>query len=162
MKEWFEQLELRERLLVMAAGALVLIFIITTFGIRPIINKTSRGQELVEDKQALLVELSQVAQRLGPQSGPNQSTDAGSTQSLVVLVDQTTRTRGLAPYLKRNQPDGTSRIRLRFENAPFDTLVEWLDQLESQYGLTATSANIDVAAGLGRVSCNLTISKSGV
>jgi len=162
MKEWFEQLAPRERLLVMVAGVLVGITIIVTLGIRPIINQTSRGHELVDDKQALLAELSQVAQRLGPQGAGTQSAGLGSTQSLVVLVDQTTRTNGLAPYLKRNQPDGASSIRLRFENAPFDNLVEWLGQLQSQYGLSATSANIDVAAEPGRVSCNLTISRSGV
>ena len=81
--------------------------------------------------------------------------------SLVVVVDQTTRSAGLAMYLKRNQPDGASSIRLRFENAPFDTLVEWLAELQSKYNVSAISANIDMASDPGRVNCNFTLGRTG-
>jgi type II secretory pathway component PulM len=50
---------------------------------------------------------------------------------------------------------------LRFENAPFDSLVTWLAGLQMQHGMTVTSANIDVAAEAGRVNCNLTLDRPG-
>jgi general secretion pathway protein M len=134
---------------------------VVMLGIRPVLTKVSRGRELISEKQALLTELSQVAQRIGPQSGGGQVAPLAGGQSLVVVVDKTTRERGLALNLKRNQPDGDSSIRLRFENASFDTLMGWLSQLQNQYGLTTTSANIDVAAGSGRVNCNLTLERIG-
>ena len=161
MREWFEGLEQRERLLVAIAGALFIIAVIVLFIIRPISSQTSRGLELVDDKTALLEELEQVAQRIGPQKSRVSPGNITSTDSLVVIVDQTTRNSGLAAYLKRNQPDGASSIRLRFENAPFDNIVEWLADLERNHNLSATTATIDRASGTGRVNCNLTLARTG-
>jgi general secretion pathway protein M len=161
MKEWFEQLEPRERLLVMIAGGLVVFTLIVMLGIRPILNQSKRGHELVADKRELLAELSDVAARLGPQRGTPQANASGTSQSLVLVIDQSTRSSGLAQHLKRNQPDGASSIRLRFEDAPFDTLIQWLQGLQNQHGISVTSANIDTAAVTGRVNCNLTLSRAG-
>jgi general secretion pathway protein M len=161
MKEWFEQLEQRERLLVAAAGVLVIIALVVLLIIQPISSQTSRGLERVTDKRALLTELEQVAQRIGPQAGGVSSVIGANTDSLVVVVDQTTRSAGLAAYLKRNQPDGANSIRLRFENAPFDTIVEWLAELDVNFSMSATSANIDMAADPGRVNCNFTLARAG-
>ncbi len=162
MKEWFQQLAPREQLLVSIAGALAVVTLIVTIGVRPMMSKASRGQELIAEKQALLMEITQVAQRLGPQRGDAPTAADPGGQSLVVLIDRTTRQRGLQSYLKRNQPNGDTSIRLRFENAPFDILMEWLEQLQNQYGMATTSANIDVAAQPGRVNCNLTLDRIGV
>ena len=161
MKQWFEQLAPRERLLVSIAGALLLLTLIVTLGVRPIMSQSKRGHELVIDKRALLTELQQVAARLGPQTGGAQAAPSGSSQSLVLVVDRTTRSAGLAQYLKRNQPDGDTSIQLRFENAPFDTLVTWLGDLQSQHSMSVTTANIDVSQQSGRVNVNLTLTRAG-
>lgn len=161
MREWFEQLAPRERLLVMVAGALVVVALIVSLGIRPIMNQSKRGYELVEDKRELLAELRDVAARLGPQRGGVPTPAATGNQSMVLVIDQTTRNSGLAAHLKRNQPDGTTSIRLRFENAPFDALIGWLSGLQTQHGMSVTSANIDTAAQPGRVNCNLTLDRIG-
>jgi general secretion pathway protein M len=161
MKEWFEQLDPRERKLVMIAGGLVVFTLIVMLGVRPIVNQSKRSHELVADKRELLAELSDVAARLGPQQGGAQTGVANGSQSLVLVIDQSTRSSGLAQHLKRNQPDGTSSIRLRFENAPFDTLITWLQGLQNQHGIAVTSANIDTASAAGRVNCNLTLGRAG-
>ena len=36
----------------------------------------------------------------------------------IVLVDRSTRERGLSSYLKRNQPEGNGGVRLRLETPP--------------------------------------------
>jgi len=160
MKEWFEQLDARERILVMIAGGLAVVALIVMAGIRPIVTQSARGHERVEDKRELLAELREVATRLGPQRGGAAQPDVpSSSQSMVLVIDQTTRGSGLAQNLKRNQPDGTSSIRLRFENAPFDALITWLNDLQDRHGMSVTSANIDVAAEPGRVNCNLTLAR---
>lgn len=160
MKAWFDQLDARERLLVSIAALLALFALIVMLGIRPIVTQTARGQARVSQKQQLLSEVERLAERLGPQTGGTEIAAAnGGGQSLVVVVDRTTRANGLAPYLKRNQPDGANAIRLRLENAPFDVVIEWLGLLSAQYGLTATSVNIDTAGAAGRINCNLTLSR---
>jgi general secretion pathway protein M len=160
LRAWFEQLAPRERLLVSVAGGVIVLAVIIMAGVRPVMSQSKRGHELVEDKRELLAELREVAARLGPQRGAAAAA-SGSTQSLVLVIDQTTRSSGLAQHLKRNQPDGADSIRLRFENAPFDTVVTWLNALQNQHGISVTSANIDASPQPGRVNCNLTVARQG-
>lgn len=159
MNDWFAQLETRQRVLVISAAALLVFALIFILGVRPMLNSTERSQRLVADKEALLAELSQAAERLGPQTGSAPTSGTSNQRSLVVLIDQTTRNHGLSGNLKRNQPDGSDSIRLRLENAPFDALVQWLGELQNRHGLSAASANIDVAQAPGRVNCNLVLSR---
>ncbi len=159
MKDWFMQLEPRERLLISCAAGMLVFALVIMLGIRPLVAGAERGEQLVADKQVLLSDLNQAAERLGPQTSGATPSNSGNRQSLVVLVDQTTRNHGLSGNLKRNQPDGANSIRLRLENAPFDALVQWLSELQNRHGLGAASANIDTAQAPGRVNCNLVLSR---
>lgn len=159
LRNWFEQLSSRERLMVSAAGLLIVFAVIYLAGFRPLLTSAARNAEIVAEQQALLDELSQLAARRGPQRGAA-TAGAGGDQSLVLVVDRTTRNKGLASYLKRNQPDGADTIRLRFEDAPFDNLLSWLVEMQSSYGVGAISANIDSSRSPGRVNCNLVLSRA--
>jgi general secretion pathway protein M len=79
----------------------------------------------------------------------------------VVVVDRSTRERGLGTYLKRNQPEGANGIRLRLENAPFDDLTGWLADLQTRQGLTAVSVSFDPTGEPGRVNSNLVLERTG-
>ena len=159
MKDWFAQLEPRERILVSSAAVLAVVALIMIAGVRPLVNNAARNQELVADKETLLADLTQAAARIGPQTSRSTGQVPAGRDSLVVVVDQTTRKFGLSANLKRNQPDGADSIRLRLENAPFDDMVQWLAELQNRHGLSAASANIDVAQAKGRVNCNLVLSR---
>lgn len=161
LRDWFNELPPRERVLVSAAGLLLALAIVVLGAVRPLSSKAVRNAEIVADREALLAELDDVAARLGPQQGGSNPAAAAGGQSLVLIVDRTTRSRGLAEFLTRNQPDGENKIRLRFERAPFDTLVEWLVELQVRHGLSAQSANIDKSPERGRVNCNLVLTRGG-
>ena len=126
---------------------------------RPLLTTAAHNGAVVEEHRALLDEITQLAARRGPQRG-GAPAGGGSDQSLVLVVDRTTRSSGLSAYLKRNQPDGTDSIRLRFEDAPFDNLLAWLVEMQSTYGVGAISANIDASRSPGRVNCNLVLSRT--
>jgi general secretion pathway protein M len=158
LRNWLDQLEPRERLLVLLAGALIVFAIIVVGGLRPLLASADRNAQRVDDQQQLLTEIEQVAARLGPQRGRNVA--AADGDSLVLVVDRSTRARNLGAYLKRNQPDGDATIRLRFERAPFDDLVAWLAELQNQYSIGVVSANIDASNETGRVNCNLILSRA--
>ena len=155
MKDWFLQLAPRERILIIAAAALAVFALVMTLGIGPLLSNTATATQQVDDKQQLLVELDQLAARLGPGGGAQGNrTSVSSNQSLVVLIDRTTRAVQLGNYIKRNQPDGNDRIRLRFENAPFDTLIVWLNQMQGQYGLMSLADAVDYTRFMVRFTCD--------
>ena len=157
-RQWFERLAPRERLLVSAAAA-VLVLAAAVLGVfRPLSAATSSAAQQLADRRAVLADIEHVAARFGPRAGTATAHPTGD--SLVVLVDRTTRGRGLAPYLKRNEPDGSDSIRLRFENVPFDELIAWLAELQASQAVTVASANADPGPDGGRVSANLQLSRT--
>ncbi len=161
IQTWMSSLAPRERLLVSIAAVLTVIAVVVLGIVQPLTRKADRSQEIVTEQEALLDELEQVATRLGPQRGATANPGTTSSQSLVLIVDRTTRSHELAKFLARSQPEGNEKIRLRFEGAPFDRLVEWLIEAQERYGLAVESANIDQAAEVGRVNCNLVLIRSG-
>lgn len=161
LKEWFGKLAPRERLLVSVAAALAVVAVVFSLSFRPLLTAWTAAEARVAEQRSLLAEIEQLARRAGPQratarpgSGP------ASGESLVVLVDRSTRERGIGPYLKRNQPEGDAAIRLRLENVPFDQLLEWMADAQARYGLSATAASFDPSGESGRVNSNLVLSRT--
>lgn len=156
LRAWFEKLAPRERWLVMVAAVLAAFALVFALGIRPLLVARSQAASRLESQRALLAEIENLARTRGPQVASAAPATPGG-QSLVVLADKSTRERGLGAYLKRNQPELQGSLRLRFENAPFDLLLEWLADVQTRYGLTATTASFDPAGERGRVNCNIVL-----
>lgn len=159
-RAWFDGLAPRERVLVAAAAVMVLVAIVVIGVVRPLAGARAAALAQIEDKQAVLADIERVAARFGPQSGAAARQAQPSGESLVVLVDRTSRSRGLAPYLKRNEPDGNASIRLRFENVPFDELAAWLVELQATQGIAVATANADPGDATGRVTANLQLTRA--
>lgn len=162
MLERWQQLAPRERLLVAVCAAFIIFAIFWSLVVQPVYKGSARLAAEVESKQSQLVKYQELAARLGPSGGSSApATSINSTDSIVVIIDKTTRQSTLAAYLKTNQPEGDAEVRLRFEDAPFDLLVTWLGELGQQHGMVAVSANFD-AASPGRVNCSLILSRGGI
>jgi len=157
---WFTGLSPRERIMVSVAAAFLMIAIIWLAILQPLYTNKAKAEKRVSDKMLLLGDLQQAAANLTP--GTAGKPVQGLDQSLVVVIDRTTRLRNLSSYLKRNQPDGNNSVRLRLENAPFNDVVVWLSELQTGYGLTASSASFDLAGPPGRINCNLVLDRSAI
>lgn len=160
LKLRFGRLAPRERLLVSIGAVFVAAALVYALLLEPLSSAHDAAEQRVGKNRALLSDLEQVASRHGPISGGAAPGAQAGDQSLVVLVDRSTREKDMGTYLKRNQPDGTNGVRLRLENVPFDLLVEWLAETEARYGLTATSASFDPSGEPGRVHSNLVLTQA--
>ena len=160
MKDWFELLEVRERLFVLV-GSLFVAGALVYFAIW---SPLDRGQiTLSSNVSALersLAELRPLQASL-INSGGSQTAIAGLNQSLVVIVDTTLHERGLYAALQRSQPTRDNGIRVEFENAAFDDLVLWLGDLGSRYGLQVIAASFSatVSDSQGRVNASVTLER---
>lgn len=160
LREWFDKLAPRERWLVLAAAGFAAFALVYALGLQPLYSARGRAALAVEQQRSLLNDLEQVARRFGPQGGTS-GPAVPSGESLVVLVDRSTRERGLGPYLKRNQPEGANGVRIRLENVPFDELTTWLASVQATQGLAAVSASFDPTGESGRVNSNLVLELAG-
>jgi type II secretory pathway component PulM len=146
--------------MVTICGVVILLALIWIGLVQPLFVNSAALETRVLDKQAQLANLQELAAQVRPADASSGATAPASGESIVVIIDRTTRSRELAQYLKRNQPDGTNGVRLRFEGAPFDTLIAWLGELKNSYGMWITTANFD-ESDTGRVNCSLVIMRGG-
>jgi general secretion pathway protein M len=78
-------------------------------------------------------------------------------KSLLALADATARSGGLESALKRVEPVGTRGVRVSFEGANFDALVNWIESLSKTYGVEASDLSADRADGAGIVNARVTL-----
>ena len=161
MRVWFESLAERERIFVLTA---VVFLVIATFWFG-IWTPLDGGQKSVSARvDVWKISLSELRPLKGQmQAGVSgQPALAGQNQSLVVIVDNTLRQRGLYNALQRSQPtpDGNG-IRVEFENAAFDDMMLWLGDVNRRHGLLVKSGSFSVASGEnpGRVNSTLTLER---
>ena len=161
MREWYDALETRERLFVLTAGVFI-VFAALWFGLWVPLDRGHDDVSLrVESWQRSLAELRPMRGQIQASSQGTPAVNPGN-QSLVVIVDNSLRQRGLTNSLQRSQPtpSGTG-IRVEFENAAFDDLMLWLGDLHRSHGLELESGSFSVASGdvPGRVNSSVTLQR---
>jgi general secretion pathway protein M len=150
MKEWFMQRKPRERLLLGGGAAAAVVIVLWSLVWAPLSNGSVELRDAVDEKARVLIDLRR-AEAL--QAVPTGNRPVGaSAESLVVLVDSTAQSLGLAGTFTRTRPDGADAISVSFQNAAFDALLEWLVTLEQGHGVSVESASINGARDQGRVS----------
>lgn len=158
MQLWFAGLERREQVIVGAGALIVAGALLWVLLLKPLNDGVGRLSERVESKTGVLAQLYGAQDELMVAArGGTGAPQAGL--SLIVIVDRTTKTSGLANYLSRNNPDGDNAIQVRFEDAPFDLVVGWLGDIGRQHGLTVALASFDAARGAGLVNASLTLER---
>lgn len=160
MRDWYDSLQPRERVMVATAGVFI-VFAIYWFAIWLPLDRSEKDlSSRIDNWQSSLVELRAISGRL--QGGGQAAPLAGQNQSLVVIVDNTLRQKSLYSALQRSQPTNTNGIRVEFDNVAFDDLVIWLGELGGQYGLQVQTASFSQSSANnpGRVNASLTLERA--
>lgn len=155
MKDWFGTLQRRERIVLLAGGAVGVLILAWSLAWSPLRNATLDMDVRVAEKHSILAD----ARRLQVPGAPLVPSVAPG-ESLVLVVDQTHRAHGLGGTLSRNQPDGEDGIRVTFQRVPFAQLVSWLGALQQGHGIVVISANLDGTQQPGLVNASLVLRRS--
>jgi general secretion pathway protein M len=156
MRVWWDGLQDRERLVLIAGGFVAALIVLWAAVWNPLFVNTARLSDDISTKERLLAEVTRLEAAGVGSSAPARPAAAGS---LVVVVDQTIRSQGLSDTLKRNQPNGTDGINLTFQSASFDTLIRWLAQLNRDHGISVQSASFSETRQPGLVNSTLVLSR---
>jgi general secretion pathway protein M len=153
MREWFDNLNERDRRIVTWGGAVV--FGLVLLGIIvPLNRNVAIARERVTRKQGDL----QFIQSVAPQLAAAGPAAAGSANAdLVVLIDSSARESGLGKSLSNSQPTGDKGLRVRLDRVGFDAMVAWLARLSQQHGIRVESAEIESAGETGLVNAGLVL-----
>lgn len=161
MKNWFESLDVRERLFVSTGAVVVMVMLLYGLGWAPLEKKYSALRVDVQNWQRALAELRPLRTIAAQGGQPERVRAIASPQSPIIIVDQTLRSRGLDKYRRRSQPTSSNGIRVEFENVAFDDLVLWLGDLSSQYAMHVQSGSLTTGSQMdsGRINATLTLER---
>lgn len=156
MKEWFNNLPKRERILLMVAAALIALFVIVNGVYKPILDKKQR---LISANEATAKDIAwakQTGDEIRQLRGQSTAPSSGR-MSLSQMADQAAARHKLR--IARFQPSGDSEAQIWLEKVEYKKVLAWLDQLESDYGLTIKAAAINSANVSGFVTARIRIKK---
>jgi len=159
MKAWFEALQPRERGFVLSAIAVVALAILYLGVWRPLDRAHTNMQTSVQTWGSALAELRPLQATL--QNSSLTAAQSSGNESLVVIIDNSLRQRGLYSALQRSQPTAQNGIRVEFENAAFDDLILWLGDLATSHGLQLQSGSFssNETENAGRVNATVTLER---
>lgn len=156
MKEWFDSLEQRERRVILGGAAAVLLLSIYFLGWEPFVKGLQDFQESTQRKQVELAWMQNAAQEV-KQLRANSDTPAkiASGQSLLGVIDRTTKQKQLGGSVKRVQPDGSDKARVWLDEAKFDVVIRWLEELQRRHGVSIETITFEKQDEAGLVNARI-------
>lgn len=161
IRAWWEGLQERERQMVAVGAVVVALLLGWSLLWYPLAHARARLAEDVASQRSDVAWMRQAlgeARELHAQGARGRADRQG--KSLLALADVSARGAGLAGALKRVEPTSGNSVRVSFDTANFDTLVDWLDALSRDYGVQVTDLSVDKVEGLGLVNARVTLQDS--
>ena len=158
MKEWFQSLAPRERVMVGGGGAVLALVLVYLVVLEPAANAVSSREQRVAALESQLAWMQEAAAEVRSlrAEGAGQATGS-SDRPAYLAVDEVLRGSGL-PQPDRLEPAGNGGARVEFEDVPFDPLVRIVARLRSEHGLRVERARIE-REEKGIVSARLTLER---
>lgn len=154
LKEYFKNLEARERNLVIIAGLLLALIIPYQFMWKPLSESVINSNIRVQAQKKQFSKMQQQAKKIQALRGAGVVASQPGRQFLNNAINTAARKNGLSNALKIKS-DSNNNLRVSMDNVPFDNVMDWLDQLISQNGVLVSKVNIDRQPTIGRVNVSV-------
>jgi general secretion pathway protein M len=158
MRDWWHGLAAGERRMLLVGAPLAVLLLGWAFVWHPLAQRRAVLRQDVALRASELAYVERGAaevERLRATGVRSRADRAG--RSLLALADATARGAGLEAALRRVEPAGGHGVRVVFENARFDALAAWLEELSRGYGVEASDLSADRADGVGLVNARVTL-----
>lgn len=163
MREWFESLDTRQRMILVVGSLLLVPFLLWLLLWRPLVGSVDQLENEVQAQRDTLLWMQKAAIEIRALRGSGAGGKAAGLggRSLLAVVDQSARSAGLGNGMKRIEPESADAVRVRLEGVSFDAVLRWLDEMARQFGVTASMASIEREAAPGQVNMRLTLQAAG-
>jgi general secretion pathway protein M len=154
---WWRGREPRERAVLAIGLVAVVAMLLWAFAWKPL---DDRRDAMIESNARLAADLAamrELAARAGATAVDGDAARERAGQSLLALADAGLREAGLAASLRRIEPAGEGRVRLRLEAVAFDPLAAWLEQLSQRHGVRVAEVAATRTDYAGQVDVQLII-----
>ncbi len=162
LKTWYLQLQVREQRIVLAGAVALVLLLFYALIWSPLVARQQALRETVKEQRATAQWMQQAARQVEQlRAGRPAAGKIPAGQSLLALVDQSAKNSRLGPAMKRVEPEGQSGVRVWFEQANFDDLMQWLERLERDYGLHIATMVVEHQETPGQVNARVGLEEEG-
>lgn len=156
MKQYWQNLEVRERIVIIAGAIVALALLFFVYVWQPL---TSSVQQLSATHQQQIATLKAVEHYQGQLQALQRAgfTNKPLRGSLLSMLKQSLKEKGLANYLAAPLQQNKQSIAMQFKQVPFDQLMQWMRVMWLQYGLEVQQfqGQADLAPGSATVSLSI-------
>jgi general secretion pathway protein M len=161
MREWWDKLQPRERLILTLGCAISLVLILYAGFWYPLQRDVARLQGSIGDQRATVIWMQNAAREVEQLRSNSAARRGSSGAPLLTLVEQSARQAGLGASLSRVEPQGSDQVRVWLEAAAFDSMVGWLGQVRQSQGVEVESVVLDPQKDAGLVNARLVLQRGG-
>jgi general secretion pathway protein M len=157
MKEWFSRLDQREQLSVLLLSLVLALYALYVLVWSPLDNRRTllkvQNGTIAESRIRVDAMVSQVLHLR------KDGVQTGSKRNLTSVINESTG-RYKLPVV-RLQPNSRGEIQVRVENAPFDSVLKWLHEIEYGKGLLVREASLTQTGTVGLVNVTVRVAEAG-
>jgi len=155
-QQWWQSLVYRERMIVSALAFLVIVLLCKALIWNPLYQGRDNALNSVNAQESLLIWM-QTQAHLAEQLRGKSSTKQYNGQSLSQRINGSAKQSKIT--IHRFQTAGDKSVQVWFEDTAFSTLLFWLEQVQSQYGIQLENIAISETAKQGRVNVRMRLTE---
>ena len=161
MKEWYLSKEPNERRALLIGTVIVIALLLYSLGWKPLTNAIQRNQGHLIQQQETLQWMRGTAQKIKQLSGNQRPVLAATAnQPLLSIVENTAKTIiRSGGVLKRVEPKDRDTVQVWLDQASFDEVIRWLNNLQRNSGIHATNISLEKQKQVGVVNARITLKR---
>ena len=161
IQQWYQGLQQRERYLVLSAAVVIIITLLYISIWEPIHKGVEEQTQRYQNQLKILSWMQNAsAEARALRASGTPSKRLNSSQPVTLLVERSAQSAGLRKYVSKLESTSDKGARVTIAAASFDQMLLWLNTLQSQYGITVSSASLDRENKPGTVNARLTLNRS--
>ena len=158
MARW-QQFDRREQGLLLLAAAVVTLLLLWLLVLQPLRGMVTGQQDSNRILASGLQQAQGMAAELKQLKSSTKNSGAARNASLQRLVGQSLNSHGLG--MSSFTPNSDNTVSLRFEQAPFNTLMKWLYQMEASHNISVDSLTVNPTGDSGIVKVSVRLRGNG-
>lgn len=143
MIKWYKNLTVSEQRLLKLGSMLLAVVFFWVLVYQPLTKKINSQAEVKNRLQQQLTEMRNIQPQLLSSGAAQQSVFPPNT-TFSSWVDRQLSQIGLQELVNRTEPLDSNTLTVWLNNAPFDTLVDWLQSVQLQYGVVVDQIDVNV------------------
>ena len=157
MKTWWQNASLREKQILTLGSIFIGLLIIYLRTLAPLTETVSQMRTAIQDNQSLLLWMQDGDSRIKQLSHTTKNETTQSTAALLNIIQTEINNTPLASTVLQLQQTDNDAVQLRLQKASFDSMIQWLTQLNQTHAIAIKQASFTKSTTTGTVDADLKI-----